>query len=386
MHRPQATESGAVDAAKSSAESPEKRMNDQTITSPIAGDASQSARFAHLASLITAVLPTYNRPQYLERASFFYRNAPFRVIVVDSSDAPYEGMLPRNFVYHYQPAWPYCQKVAFAVGDIETPYSMLISDDDFFFYSALDHEIAFLEANPSYGSAQGFYMTKPPDEISKVIAALYAHRPAFRIDADDPGGRLLQLKANYMHLMYSVHRTRNLQPILERGRYLISGFAFEFLLSFAAVAMGKHVLLPYLHCVRESIANSSGRDPHGFYGLRLLPSRMREVSYGFYALQTILRDVMGFDTDSAYAMVDRITPDSIEPRTVEERTPPPLGPHPKGVPEPTLAEWSRMWACASNAKLLDLDLKLRNFIAEVEEHRKLSGGRLPETCSQLSIL
>lgn len=334
--------------------------------------------------LVTAVLPTHNRAAFLSRAALYYRDAPFKVVVVDSSAERFAGLMPPSFVYHHCPDWSFGARLAFGFAQVETPFCLMINDDDFFFDAALEEEIGFLQRRPDYASAQGYYMLNWPVERSKKIGPHYMHRLGFHIDAEDVGGRLLQLRSNYMHTSYSVHRTADMQQMAKRVADIVSPFAIEAVVSFGSVAFGKHIMLPHLHCVREVEPNSTGSDKTGFYGLSKLPPRMREYSYAFYVLQTIVRDVLGYSNDDAFDVIDRITPDPLVSRSPEERTGPPVGTVPDEARNLSTDDWKRMMSTTWNAKLSNVDAEMRRFLAEAGRWAA-GGGALPDSFRRIGL-
>lgn len=92
---------------------------------------------------------------------------PYHVIVADGgSDTGLENEL-RNKKFHLEVSYEYVRypydanykifyaKILSALNTVETPYVVLASNDDFYFFDALNESVSFLEENAEYVSSRG---------------------------------------------------------------------------------------------------------------------------------------------------------------------------------------------------------------------------------------
>lgn len=108
--------------------------------------------------MLTLVVPSYNRHQYLTRIFNYYKNSNFRVIVADGSDTSLDPLivknLPQNVTYYYEKIPP-AQRLVNTLPLIQTPYACLLGDDELHLISSLQECINFLNSNKEYVSCTG---------------------------------------------------------------------------------------------------------------------------------------------------------------------------------------------------------------------------------------
>ena len=87
-------------------------------------------------SMLTVVVPSFNRHDYLLRQIRFWASRSARLIIVDGSTLPIDGRI-RSAVdahpgmeYLHHPEG-FVERVSLAAGLIETPYAGLLGDDEF---------------------------------------------------------------------------------------------------------------------------------------------------------------------------------------------------------------------------------------------------------------
>lgn len=121
-----------------------------------------------MSELVSIMLPTMNRPDFLHRALCYYRNVGFRgwIIIADSSDERNVAANLRNvesmgkklqIIYRYYPNPPY------TIGEclnkitdlVPTPYAVSSGDDDFIIPLGINMCVRFLENNPEFIAAFG---------------------------------------------------------------------------------------------------------------------------------------------------------------------------------------------------------------------------------------
>ena len=109
-----------------------------------------------LLSELTILIPTYNRPLELERAIEYWRDLPVTVHILDGSDKPWfpVGTLIGDsaaIFYHHLPNESeygfhdnYCERINLGLSLVNSEFSALIADDDFFTLSGLTRALKTL--------------------------------------------------------------------------------------------------------------------------------------------------------------------------------------------------------------------------------------------------
>src|SRR3954468_16237273 len=99
--------------------------------------------------IITLLIPTHNRHNYLERAIAYYGPMPINIVIVDSSAKAYD-VSRDNISYFHLPTHTLTGKISYALELIKTPYVVMSADDDFLLPEKVQACIDFLDKNPSY--------------------------------------------------------------------------------------------------------------------------------------------------------------------------------------------------------------------------------------------
>ena len=109
-----------------------------------------------LLSKLTILIPTYNRPLELERAIEYWRDLPVTVHILDGSDKPWFPVgnligdsaaifyrhLPNESEYGFHDN--YCERINLGLSLVNSEFSALIADDDFFTLSGLTRALKIL--------------------------------------------------------------------------------------------------------------------------------------------------------------------------------------------------------------------------------------------------
>lgn len=107
---------------------------------------------------LTIIIPSNNRPELLRRSILYWSKQRFRVIVCDGSDEPQDtwvkGLFAGNIEYFHSQS-PFPQRIKIAAGMVDTRYSILLSDDEFYLPKALGECIDFLDKNEEYIAVGG---------------------------------------------------------------------------------------------------------------------------------------------------------------------------------------------------------------------------------------
>jgi len=104
---------------------------------------------------LTILIPVrdrqYNIPVVLE----YYADLDCRKIIVDSSKKEYKGSFIPSFEYAFIGPTRYYEMLYWATDQVDTPYVLDASDDDFFWKPGIKKAIEFLIAHPDYSSCEG---------------------------------------------------------------------------------------------------------------------------------------------------------------------------------------------------------------------------------------
>lgn len=218
--------------------------------------------------ILTLVIPTYNRPHFLERLLRYYQETsfPYPIIVADSSSEPALELDRNNIVaatnvlqiQHklYHPDIRVLLKIAEVLELVESKYVVFCADDDFFIPSAILKCVEFLERKPGYVSAQAHYLSMKQYPESKRIyfRPLWLHTIGMDINADSASERVRQLLASYMNLFYSVTRTESAKKVWQaivKNTDVLNDILLELAQAAMLISEGKHAILPIYYGVRD---------------------------------------------------------------------------------------------------------------------------------------
>src|SRR5580698_9326337 len=108
----------------------------------------------------TILIPTHNRPRYLDRCVRWFLELGFPIAIADSSDVAWDSTLRNSAAisYLHRPGGiqTYPQKLQAALATISTPLVAPCADDDFITKEGLSQSIDFLRANADYSAALGY--------------------------------------------------------------------------------------------------------------------------------------------------------------------------------------------------------------------------------------
>src|SRR5205085_242024 len=119
----------------------------------------------HDGRMLTALLPTRNRhAQCGQQLRFLSANKfPYRIVVLDASNDQWAADVRAACTdiaeyRHFDPQFRMADKLAAAAVDVDTPFVILIPDDDIILPHAIEAEIAFLKDNPDFVAAHGYFL------------------------------------------------------------------------------------------------------------------------------------------------------------------------------------------------------------------------------------
>ncbi|MNK04981.1 Glycosyl transferase family 2 [compost metagenome] len=211
----------------------------------------------------TIIIPPHNRPKHLDRVLEYLMPFQFKhIVIADSSNEVYENPVLEHSTIHYMhlKGMNFSEKMQLAMNQVQTPYCMLMAEDDFYVPETIEHCVQFLRNNSDYSSCQGLYTRF--DTFSSKVFTKFIYLNSFRRDINQPEilDRIDDLFHNYIQLFYTVHRTHTLKKVFEfSGQKYTNMFVIEILLAVFALIEGKHKVLNEFYGAREEIKTSVGK-------------------------------------------------------------------------------------------------------------------------------
>ena len=219
--------------------------------------------------LLTIVIPTRNRPGCVSALVGLLRSCGVarRIIVADSSDpdaaaevAGYcAGMAE---VVAYSPLLRVSEKLIAALDLVETPYVVMLPDDDITFPHAIEQSLSFLVAHPDHVAAQGYVLDFAIHGQTFEIAGVRWFTPS--IDQETPMARIYNLVRRFQPFLWAVFRKEVIVSAMVACQSNSRTVFQELTMMNAAVARGKVARLPVIYTLRgieESLESASRIQP-----------------------------------------------------------------------------------------------------------------------------
>jgi glycosyltransferase domain-containing protein len=218
-----------------------------------------------LQEMLTIVIPTKNRSDFFLRLLPYYRDQSFshKIMIADSSTPESVAQTKRVIdsagsnlkIEHrlYDAEISYVDKISDALTRVQTPFSLLGADDDFFVPSGLDSAARFLSEHSDYAVAHGEAFTFEVKDGAVFGAIEKVNRYDQRtIDQSTAIERLAKHFSLYTTTYYSVHRTDRLRGNLQKRLKSDTDLAFGELMAGAfSLIQGKAKKLDALFMVRQ---------------------------------------------------------------------------------------------------------------------------------------
>ncbi len=108
---------------------------------------------------LTVIIPPHNRHVYLKRALDYYSDLDIKILIGDSSDTEYpeKDKLNDNVQYFFLKGLSFADKICELIKKVDTKYTLIIAEDDFYVVDSIRKCTDFLNSNPDYSSCQGNY-------------------------------------------------------------------------------------------------------------------------------------------------------------------------------------------------------------------------------------
>ena len=228
-------------------------------------DACYADKDLSLLKKLTLVIPTYNRNYYLSRCLWYHAHFPFgEIIVADSSPeekkvvnretvAKVREMFGANIRYlEYEPetekyGGDIYRKWGDAVQHVDLEYSILTTDKQFVLPLALHKEIAYLDQNPDYVSAEGmrYWMEKDSkQQLAYLVGRDFQETPSITsANSIDRYKEALCNESDGLFMIYKSDIHKKIYYYLKSGKITDIRFAEVFIRS-AGYLFGKSIFLP----------------------------------------------------------------------------------------------------------------------------------------------
>jgi glycosyltransferase domain-containing protein len=202
---------------------------------------------APTSDLLTAIMPTRNRPDNVARQLRLLERSPYPTIVADSSDAVnaarIEALLPGRMRFRAcPPEQSLYDKLDLVLGEIDTPFVALIPDRKITFPHAIEALLAHLVAHDEPIAATGYILGFTPHADAIDINRVIWFTPT--IGDDDPLQRHFHLMQRYQSRAFSVFRIAPLRRAVAQARRVEGALFQEILLMNALVLQGRFARLP----------------------------------------------------------------------------------------------------------------------------------------------
>lgn len=173
--------------------------------------------------MISILIPTLNRSDFLIRALYYYSKVGFKgyICIGDSSDAQHAEKIERaiqalegklRIIYRSFPNPPYTHDGMVMKELIEltpTPYAVSAGDDDFVIPNGLEQCVAFLENHEEYSAAHGLRITihlQSSGAFGQLASACYTRQPI--LESETASERWVGYIRHGISTQYSVHRVK----------------------------------------------------------------------------------------------------------------------------------------------------------------------------------
>jgi glycosyltransferase domain-containing protein len=219
--------------------------------------------------MFSLVVPTYNRPFFLERLLRYYAHLHFAfpLVVADSSFGPsldenlrIVGSVKSSLtVTHqiYSPDMNPYAKLATTLATSQSKYAAVCADDDFLVPDGIAKCLDFLEAHPDYSIAHGrsaavLIAARSDNGLNGEIRDSSTY-PQRTIESDDPASRLEDHLTRHTATYYSIHRRLQILANLQQADDQTVDYRFgELLASCLSIIQGKAKCLDVLYMVRRA--------------------------------------------------------------------------------------------------------------------------------------
>lgn len=217
-------------------------------------------------NLLTLVIPTYNRPDYLERLLTFFSKLNFssKIIISDSSkdfnknlnnstikkfdNLEIELLSFSNETYFYE-------KLKNSLDKVQTKYVVFCADDDFLIPNSISMCLNFFENNQGYSIVHGTYYTFRLNQHH--LEWIKTYKTTSLIDNDQLNRIDFHLRNYETSTLYGIHKTNDLKYIFDQTLQYTEDLRFgELFSSLLTIMIGRMKFLDVPYSIRESLKTS----------------------------------------------------------------------------------------------------------------------------------
>jgi glycosyltransferase domain-containing protein len=218
---------------------------------------------------LTIVIPSRNRPRHCVAQLRFLRacRVAHKIVVADSSDPQAAERIRAHCagVADYRlsrTATDMAKKATEVFQEVETPFVVMLPDDDITFPHAIDAALAYLQAHPDYVAAHGYTLRFGMHDNDIDVHDVFSYTPT--IDAERPLRRHYDLMRRYQPFFWAVFRTETLALAIEAAATTQGAVFKELAVVSRAALKGKVARLPVVFAMRgmeESLTPAVENDP-----------------------------------------------------------------------------------------------------------------------------
>ncbi len=212
---------------------------------------------------LTIVIPTFGRQEFISRQIDYWSESSVSLIILDGSTHPWSGKnkiaSDSKLIYHHSPV-SIQKRLGESLYFVTTEYVVLLSDDEFLLYSALEKCIDFLDKNPDFSCCKGQAIGFKWDGKITYGFEVYPGLKNYVVNSDNGSERMREHMSPYeMATLWSVQRRNvyeNCMKAIGSGPAFSSAAASELQVSLISAFMGKVKVLDDLMWLR-SFENSN---------------------------------------------------------------------------------------------------------------------------------
>ena len=279
-------------------------------------------------SRVTIVIPTFGRPQFVERQIEYWSDSHARVVILDGSKEKItRDRFPLNITYLHQTDG-FLQRLRTATEIVNTEFVALLGDDEFFLKSGIQDAVRYLDTNIKVIGCVGRCLYFFVDQGRFLVSHAYRDWKPFSSHIDDLPLRLdADLPPNETHMaMYGIYRREVWNKMFSRA-YEVQfscGYVYERLLNLQRTTLGKTEIIESLLWLRSKenapvihsdIPRTLGRD---FVSWATLPEFVDEaLEYKKIALNILIEG--GLNQVQATEAVHRFFSGGVERQSAKEK-------------------------------------------------------------------
>ncbi len=174
----------------------------------------QELFFMSALSLLSIIVPTFDRQPFAIRQMEYWKDHPVRLFVLDGTDSPISSAvlegLPDNIEYHHLP-FSLQERLKIGGEMVTTPYVKFLADDDFVIPSAVTQCIEELEGDKELVACMGLVAKFWYMPGGKILGRdYYPSFKGYKVDQANAAERMIyHMKSYRPSTLFSVTRTPN---------------------------------------------------------------------------------------------------------------------------------------------------------------------------------